>query len=323
MIFRAVGIQAFVTLFVLALSYAAAVAQTEAGVANIVNPDVTGDHDQVGSRTIDIGDSVFQDEQITTGSYGQVQIQLVDGTSMTVGPNSDIVIDSFFYDEDEDAGDMAVSMTEGVLRFVGGAASKDDPVDINTPAATIGIRGGILLLRVQPDGSIQAIFLYGDEMTATNAEGETASVTRQGFMIDITPDGQMSISRAPASLIATLLAALQRQTGEQQADGSRLNIDGLGEDGPYSVVGSEDSAGLYEQTLEDLKRELGLDDDLLQQIQDELDELFPEQIEKEMMEEIIEEEIIEEELVDEPVDDPQIDDEFDDEDEDEGSPTIG
>jgi len=315
MIIRAVGIQTLATLFFLASSYAAAVAQTEAGVANIVNPDVTGDHDQVGSRTIDIGDSVFQDEQITTSSYGQVQIQLVDGTSMTVGPNSDIVIDSFFYNEDEDAGDMAVSMTEGVLRFVGGAASKDDPVDINTPAATIGIRGGILLMRVQPDGSIQAIFLYGDEMTATNAEGDTASVTRQGFMIDITPDGQMSISRAPASLIATLLAELQRQTGEQQADGSRLNIDGLGEDEPYSVVGSEDSAGLYEQTLEDLKRELGLDDDLFQQIQEELDELFPEQIEKEMMEEIIEDEMM---------DDPQIEDERDDEDEDEVSPpTVG
>ena len=47
-------------------------------------------------------------------------------------------------------GKLAASLTRGVFRFVGGKISKlDNAVTLHTPSATIGIRGGVILVRVR------------------------------------------------------------------------------------------------------------------------------------------------------------------------------
>ena len=46
-----------------------------------------------------------------------MQLIFLDKTTLNVGPNSDLVIDEFIYDPSRGAGQMAVSMTKGVLRF--------------------------------------------------------------------------------------------------------------------------------------------------------------------------------------------------------------
>ena len=46
-------------------------------------------------RTISIGTSIEHKERIKTTSLGSVQLLFLDKTSMTIGPNSDLVIDDF------------------------------------------------------------------------------------------------------------------------------------------------------------------------------------------------------------------------------------
>ena len=76
---------------------APALAETNVGVTAAVNQSAKG---IVGStvRTISLGDRVVFNERIQTGGEGLVQVLLADGTTFMVGPNSDLVIDSFVYD---------------------------------------------------------------------------------------------------------------------------------------------------------------------------------------------------------------------------------
>ena len=71
---------------------------------------------------------------------------LVDGSTFTVGPGSDLVIDKFVYDSKKNTGEMVATFSKGVMRFVGGKLSKSDGgVTQNTPQGALVIRGGMFM----------------------------------------------------------------------------------------------------------------------------------------------------------------------------------
>jgi hypothetical protein len=102
----------------------AAAAQDRVGVATAVNPAASAEATGEAAKTIAVGGDVIYNETITTGSAGQVQILFVDRSSLTVGPDTKMVIDEFVYDRDSGKGTLTASVTQGVLRYVGGAISK-------------------------------------------------------------------------------------------------------------------------------------------------------------------------------------------------------
>ena len=93
------------------------------------------------------------DEKVTTKNNDRAHLVFLDGTSLTVGPNSDVIIDKFVYDPDTKTGEMALNVSRGTLRFVGGVISKKSEVKIRTPVASMGIRGGILTVAVSSTGA--------------------------------------------------------------------------------------------------------------------------------------------------------------------------
>ena len=64
---------------------------------------------------------------------------------------------------------------QGVFRFVGGSISKRKAVTITTPSSAITIRGGIMMVAVDP-AETRATFLYGQAMTVTS-HGKSQIVT--------------------------------------------------------------------------------------------------------------------------------------------------
>ncbi|MCX7321171.1 MAG: FecR domain-containing protein, partial [Hyphomicrobiales bacterium] len=113
----------------------------QVGTASAVNPAAT-----INMRTITIGSSISHMERIRTTASGSVQVLFVDKTSMTVGPNSDLTIDEYVFDPKSGEGKLAATLGKGALRFVGGLISHAGNAEIKTSAATIGIRGGVVLL---------------------------------------------------------------------------------------------------------------------------------------------------------------------------------
>ena len=75
-----------------------------------------------------------------------------------------------------------------MFRLVGGRISKTVPITIDTPSGTIGIRGGIMLFKVEPTETT-ATFLFGHQMTMTS-RGQTQTVTTPGWQVSTLLAGQ-------------------------------------------------------------------------------------------------------------------------------------
>jgi hypothetical protein len=126
-------------------------------------------------------------ERVLTKANDRAHLVFLDGTSITLGPDSELVIDKFSYDPNAKSGDMALTITRGTFRFVGGAISKNSEIVINTPSSVLGVRGGIATGTVTPSGTI-ANFLSGTSLRASNRAGmQTAS--RAGSRIAIALGG--------------------------------------------------------------------------------------------------------------------------------------
>ncbi len=168
----------------------------QAGVASAVVPQSTGTPPQQARRVLQVGIDLQVDERVETGERGKTQLLFLDGSALTVGPNSDVTLDSFVYDPDAKTGELALSSTKGLFRFVGGRISKKQPVVLKTPTATIGIRGGVFTARVSQTAT-RATFHFGEQMSVS-AAGVTKNTQRPGNAISVEGDGPPS-DPAPAS----------------------------------------------------------------------------------------------------------------------------
>src|SRR5579872_1405604 len=119
----------------------APLAQQRVGAATAVNPDTNGTPPGGAARRVVIGQEVVHNEQIATGGSGQTQVLFLDQSALTIGPNAELTVDDFVFDPSTSAGRLAMSTTQGVLRYVGGALSKhENAVTLRTPSGTLGIR---------------------------------------------------------------------------------------------------------------------------------------------------------------------------------------
>ncbi len=68
------------------------------GVAAAVNGEANCNLPGLSVRHVVQGDTLVYNEQIETGAQGQTQVQMVDQTARSIGPNSSQVIDRFLFD---------------------------------------------------------------------------------------------------------------------------------------------------------------------------------------------------------------------------------
>src|SRR5665648_1253964 len=125
----------------LAVGLAASIGPAQAdkvGVAAAVNPDAFSNLSDTPNKQLNIGKSIFFNERINTTASGLVQVLLVDGSTFTVGPNSDLVIDKFVYDPRKKTGEIVASFSKGTMRFIGGKLSKNEGgVTVKTPSGSL------------------------------------------------------------------------------------------------------------------------------------------------------------------------------------------
>ena len=93
---------------------------------------------------------------------GKAGLTFSDNTQVQVNENSRLVIDDFVYDpRNKDAGKLALNMASGTVRYASGAIAKNNPskVAINTPTATIAVRGTDFTATVDELGASTIILL--------------------------------------------------------------------------------------------------------------------------------------------------------------------
>ncbi|MDQ0314249.1 FecR family protein [Amorphus orientalis] len=165
----------------------AAAQPDEIGVSSTVVRQVTGNAG--GSvRSLSVGSGVFRDETVTTGAKSNTQILFLDETSLNIGPQSAVMLDRFVYDGSGQASDVTVEITRGALRFVSGS-SRPQSYTIQTPVATIGVRGTILDIFVRP-GFVIVILEEGASNVC--AGSRCVGLVRPGTYLQIFPGARIT-----------------------------------------------------------------------------------------------------------------------------------
>lgn len=93
---------------------------------------------------------------------GKVGITFVDNTRVEVNDHSKLEIDEFVYDPSKPtAGKLAFNFAQGTVQYTSGAIAKNNPanVGINTPSATIAVRGTDFTATVDEAGASTIILL--------------------------------------------------------------------------------------------------------------------------------------------------------------------
>lgn len=180
---------------------------TQVGITTAVRPGVVSTSND---RVVYIGNSVAFGERFKTDSTGVIHILFMDQSSMTLGPNSELVIDEFTFNPESRRGSIAVNLVKGALRVVGGFISKFNTPQgfsaarVQTTTATIGIRGGIST--VESDGqSTTGTFLFGQQMSISDPTGNTRTVTRPGFGVSVQNNQITGPTRIPSNQLNQLI----------------------------------------------------------------------------------------------------------------------
>ena len=99
-------------------------AVAEVGTLAAVNRDVEGTRPAESPRALVLSERLIQNERVKTSDAGGGQIMFLDQTTLTLTPNSDIILDKYVFDPEADTGALSVTMLTGAMRLVGGPTSR-------------------------------------------------------------------------------------------------------------------------------------------------------------------------------------------------------
>jgi len=142
-----------------------------------------------GSRVeLAVGDPVYQGDILESGEDGAVGILLADETTFSMAESGRMVVDEMIYDPVAQEGSVSLSVIEGVFTFVSGQVAKTDPdaMTLDTPVATIGIRGTQVGLDLSDGENLGVVLMeeadgFVGEVVITNDSGAVVLNTVNAF----------------------------------------------------------------------------------------------------------------------------------------------
>ncbi|SDH06564.1 FecR family protein [Roseospirillum parvum] len=120
------------------------------------------------------GAPVLFQARLRTGPASANQDALADGTTLTLGPEAEVRLDSFVFDPDTNAGGATLTLVSGALRWASGSMAAGS-YHLGTANAAIGIRGTSLVLARTPAGQTVA-FVEDGAIALAGTEGPPVEV---------------------------------------------------------------------------------------------------------------------------------------------------
>jgi hypothetical protein len=107
-----------------------------------------------GAR-VKLGDPVYKGDVVQTGADGAVGVTFTDGTAFNLTSNARMVLNEFVYDPNGKSNSTFFSLTKGTFTFVAGKVAKTGDMKIDTPVATMGIRGTTPHVEILENGTVK------------------------------------------------------------------------------------------------------------------------------------------------------------------------
>lgn len=180
---------------------------------------------------------------VQTGA-GVVGIDFEDDTKVRVTENSKLVIDDFVYDPNKKgAGKLALKVAMGTVRYASGniAHENNKNVAVNTPTATIAVRGTAFTMTVDEIGQSLVVLLPNKDGSVGSIEVSTSMgtvVLNQAFQATMTSSAEVKpmkpvILLLNESMIDNMLIVkppkevIRKQQEEANKSGAALVFTGL------------------------------------------------------------------------------------------------
>ncbi len=112
------------------------------GQARVVNA--------TGERPLSPGDHVAMADRLITEAGSATSVVLRDGTTLVVGPKSQVELKDFAFNSTTHEGTVRVSLLQGALRMITGLIAKLHPANVNveTDTVTTGVRGTDFIVEI-------------------------------------------------------------------------------------------------------------------------------------------------------------------------------
>ncbi|EKS40463.1 VCBS domain-containing protein, partial [Afipia clevelandensis] len=150
------------------------------------------------SIELHIGDAIQKGDVIQTGSDSSIGMTFVDGSAFGMTSNARMVMNEMIYDPNGSSNSSLISLVQGTITFVAGQTAKNGNMRVETPVATMGIRGTAVLVEigandgptkfsvlVEPDGHTGSYNLYdkatGQLIGTVSQAGQVTFVTSLGL----------------------------------------------------------------------------------------------------------------------------------------------
>jgi len=184
----------------LAFAAARATSPVPAGVVEELEGQAEARQGQDAPRRLAKGAPFFaQDTVVTPTARDKVRLAFADGSTLDVGPESQVVLKDFAYDEaDKDKSRQAIAMGKGMFRFVTGKVVAQNPenLKIQSPLAVVGIRGTTTdhWVKVKPNGELDSELhalrdtKAGTVVTVRDAEGKVLALDKPGQTAWVRPN---------------------------------------------------------------------------------------------------------------------------------------
>lgn len=114
------------------------------GTATVTRNGMTG--------PLKLQDDIFKGDVLQTGKNSTLGVTFSDDTTLNLSASSRIVVDNFVYQEGGKDNAALINVTRGTMAFVAAAVAKTGDMKIETPTATLGIRGTTGVVEV-PEGA--------------------------------------------------------------------------------------------------------------------------------------------------------------------------
>ena len=116
-----------------------------------------------GTRVpLEVGSAIHMGDVLETAFDGAVAVAFIDGTTFSLAEDARMVVDELVYDPSSDSNSASFSLVQGLFVLVSGDISKTGEMDIETPVATVGIRGTSVAIQAATEGLQNLVTLLQD-----------------------------------------------------------------------------------------------------------------------------------------------------------------
>lgn len=150
---------------------------------------------------LNVGDLVYRGDVVQTGGGSSLGITFIDGTAFSLLSGARMVLNDMVYSPGGTGNSALISLVQGSISFVAGQVAKTGDMRVDTPVATMGIRGTAVNVDIsadngttrfsvmrEPDGRVGSYVLY----SKTDPSTVLATVSQVDVGVVIAPNGSVT-----------------------------------------------------------------------------------------------------------------------------------